>query len=138
VRATADVTELLGRWNDGDSDTLAELIPVVYTELHKLASHDHARRKRAAKRENERRHVDLEQIADTGIDLRIDLIALDSALERLAEVAPQPARVVELRSFRGLSFDESGAFLNVAPVTVKRHWSFAREWLYRAHSRRNR
>jgi RNA polymerase sigma-70 factor (ECF subfamily) len=178
-----DVTQLLGRWNDGDPEALAELIPLVYTELHKLASHylrqervdhtlqptalvheaymrltglreadfhnrvhfygaaaqvmrrilvDHARRKRATKRDNVRQHVDLEQLAVGGIDTRIDLIALDTALEQLAAVAPQPAKVVELRCFGGLSIDECGAFLHIAPSTVKRHWSFARAWLYRA------
>jgi DNA-directed RNA polymerase specialized sigma24 family protein len=59
-------------------------------------------------------------------------VALDQALDRLAAVAPRAAKVVELRFFGGLSVDETAAFLSVGSATVKRHWSFARAWLYRA------
>jgi RNA polymerase sigma factor (TIGR02999 family) len=180
-----DVTRLLARWHDGEPDALAELMPLVYRELHTLASHylrherpdhtlqptalvneaylrltgirkadfqnrvhffgaaaqamrrilvDHARRHRANKRGDGIRHVDLDAASNLGIDVRLDLVALDEALEKLAEVAPQPAKVVELRCFGGLTIEEAGEFLGVAPVTVKRHWSFARAWLYRALS----
>ena len=61
-------------------------------------------------------------------------MALDEALDALAAVAPRPAKVVELRYFGGLSIDETAAFLKIAPATVKRHWAFARAWLYRALS----
>ena len=66
------------------------------------------------------------------IDTRLDLLDLHEALERLADVAPAPARVVELRYFGGLSIEEAAAAMGVAPVTVKRHWAFARAWLHRA------
>jgi RNA polymerase sigma factor (sigma-70 family) len=65
------------------------------------------------------------------VDLRKDLVALDEALTRLGAEAPQPARVVELRYFGGLSIEETAAALGVAPATVKRHWTFARAWLHR-------
>ena len=58
-------------------------------------------------------------------------MAIDEALDALAAVAPRPAQVVELRYFGGLSIDEAAAFLEIAPATVKRHWAFARAWLYR-------
>ena len=94
---------------------------------------DHARRRTAHKRDHASAVVDLEAIA-AGIHLHVDLAALDEALDRLSAVAPRPAKVVELRFFGGLSIDEAAEFLDVAPVTVKRHWTFARAWLHRALS----
>jgi RNA polymerase sigma-70 factor, ECF subfamily len=97
---------------------------------------DHSRRRQAVKRGEDPVVVTLDLTRDTAsdlrIDLRFDLVALDDALQRLAEVAPRPAKVVELRYFGGMSINEVAEFLEIAPVTVKRHWSFARAWLYRA------
>ena len=93
---------------------------------------DYARSHRAQKRGQGSATVDLDQAADVGIDVRVDLVALDEALDGLAAVAPRPAKVVELRYFGGMSIDETAAFLDIAPATVKRHWAFARSWLYRA------
>lgn len=59
------------------------------------------------------------------------LLALDHALERLAEVDPRGARVVECRFFGGLTVDETAAALDVSPRTVKRDWAFAQAWLHR-------
>ena len=52
-----------------------------------------------------------------------DLIALDSALEKLAALDPRQARLVELRFFGGLTIDEAAAVLDVAAITVKRDWA---------------
>jgi RNA polymerase sigma-70 factor (ECF subfamily) len=93
---------------------------------------DHARERRAAKRGADATVASLDEAADCGVDMRTDLVRLNDALDRLAAVAPQPARVVELRYFGGLTVDETAAFLDVAPITVKRHWAFARAWLHRA------
>jgi RNA polymerase sigma factor (TIGR02999 family) len=62
----------------------------------------------------------------------IDLVALDRALEQLAEIDPQQARIVELRFFGGLSVEETADALSISPATVKRHWTIARAWLHRA------
>jgi DNA-directed RNA polymerase specialized sigma24 family protein len=75
--------------------------------------------------------VSLDDVAVAGIDLRLDLVSLDRTLDRLAAIAPEPARVVELRYFGGLSVQETAAFLGIAPATVKRRWAFARAWLHR-------
>jgi RNA polymerase sigma factor (sigma-70 family) len=48
--------------------------------------------------------------------------------------APQKAQVVELRYFAGLSIQDTAELLEIAPATVKRHWTFARAWLHRALS----
>jgi RNA polymerase sigma factor (TIGR02999 family) len=92
---------------------------------------DHARKRGTLKR-GQVAPVSLDDAPDVGIDLRLDLVSLDDALEKLARVAPKPAKVVELRFFGGLSIEETATVLSVAPATVKRHWAFARAWLHRA------
>jgi RNA polymerase sigma factor (TIGR02999 family) len=93
---------------------------------------DHARQQRAAKRGGAVTVTSLDDAPEVGIDLRFDLVCLNDALDRLEHVAAQPAKVVELRYFGGLTIDEAAAVLQVAPITVKRHWAFARAWLNRA------
>lgn len=94
---------------------------------------DHARRRGAVRRGSDPTFLTLDNVP-AGIDLRFDLLAVDDALDRLAEVAPRPAKVVELRYFGGMSIEEVAEFLDIAPATVKRHWTMARAWLYRALS----
>src|SRR5262245_59866157 len=90
---------------------------------------DHARRRNAAKRGAGQVAEFPVTLLDTPIDLRLDLVALDRALHHLAGFAPDKAKIVELRDFGGLSVEETAAFLNISPATVKRHWRFARAWL---------
>jgi RNA polymerase sigma factor (TIGR02999 family) len=90
---------------------------------------DHAREHGAAKRGTKAR-VSIDEVEVGRIDTRLDLIGLHVALDKLAEIASSPARVVELRYFGGLSIEETAAFLGIAPATVKRHWAFARAWLH--------
>ena len=61
----------------------------------------------------------------------VDLIALDDALERLATLDPQKARLVDLRYFAGLSIPEAAAVLGVSTATLGREWAIARMWLRR-------
>ena len=61
----------------------------------------------------------------------VDLLALDDALERLAALDPQKARLVELRYFAGLSIPEVAEALGVSTATVSREWAVARMWLRR-------
>jgi RNA polymerase sigma factor (TIGR02999 family) len=94
---------------------------------------DHARQRKASKRGGaDAQRVPIDQILEAPIDLRHDFEQVDEALERLAAVAPEKARVVELRYFAGLSIVETSVLLDISPATVKRHWTFARAWLYRA------
>jgi RNA polymerase sigma factor (TIGR02999 family) len=60
----------------------------------------------------------------------IDVLALDEALDRLADMDPQQARIVELRYFTGLTIEETAEALGISPATVKRDWTWARAWLY--------
>ena len=59
----------------------------------------------------------------------VDIIALDTALDRLAALDASQARIVELRYFGGLSIEETAEAMNISPATVKRHWAVARAWL---------
>ena len=61
----------------------------------------------------------------------IDVLALDEALERLAQIDPRQARLVELRYFAGLTIDEAAEALRISPGTLKREWVIARAWLFR-------
>lgn len=90
---------------------------------------DHARRHRADKRGGAQFKVTLTAAEGWAEAPDEDLLALDEALERLAQLAPQAAQVVELRFFSGLSEPEVAAVLGVPLITVKRDWQFARAWL---------
>ena len=95
---------------------------------------DHARHRNALKRGGaDVRHVPIDEARDAPADLGLgfDIERLDQALGALASAAPDKARIVELRYFAGLSIEETAALLEIAPATVKRHWAFARAWLYR-------
>ncbi|HEY7502198.1 MAG TPA: sigma-70 family RNA polymerase sigma factor [Vicinamibacterales bacterium] len=94
---------------------------------------DHARQRRAQKRGGpDLGRASIDEALNAPVDLRIDFERLDEALEELAAFAPEKARIVELRYFAGLSIQETAALLDVAPATVKRHWTFARAWLHRS------
>lgn len=93
---------------------------------------DHARKRGAAKRAGEWTRVELpDGVADVGGKRDPDLLALDAAVDRLAELDPRHARIVELRFFGGLSVAETAHVLGVSTATVKRDWSLARAWLHR-------
>ena len=91
-----------------------------------------ARARQAEKRGADPERIELDDalIADRGGD-RIDIIELDSALERLAAFDAQQAKIVELRYFGGLTVEETADALGISPATVKRHWTLARAWLQR-------
>jgi RNA polymerase sigma factor (TIGR02999 family) len=64
----------------------------------------------------------------------VDVIALDAALDKLAALDAQQAKIVELRYFGGMTVEEVADALEVSPATVKRHWTVARAWLKKALS----
>ena len=86
---------------------------------------DHARRRRAVKREG--CHVALEDADAAAAPL--ELLDLESALKELVALDPRLARVVELRFFGGLDVEETADVLGLSPRTVKREWQTARAWL---------
>jgi len=92
---------------------------------------ERARARSAAKRGGARQRITLDEGLVAGGDRSIDLIALDEALQRLAEIDPEQARLVELRFFGGLTIEETAEALDMSPATVKRHWTVAKAWLTR-------
>ena len=180
------VTQLLRRWQSGDRQALDRLIPLVYDELHAIASRhmahewrqgslqttalvneayiklvdqrgvdwqnrahffaiaaqvmrrilvDHARRRLRGKRGGDADRVSVDSVtiaaSETGIDA-VDVIAVDRALQQLERKDADLAKIVELRYFGGMTVEETGAALGVSAATVKREWSVAKAWLYRA------
>lgn len=92
---------------------------------------DHARKHNAEKRGGEFSKEQLEEALVVVSDERsFELLALDEALENLAQMDPQKARIVELRYFGGLSVEETAEVMGVSEITVKRHWKLAKAWLY--------
>jgi RNA polymerase sigma factor (TIGR02999 family) len=98
---------------------------------------DHARAKHRLKRGGADLRITLTDSEAVAIakNRGVDLIALDEALNRLAEIDPQQSRVVELRFFSGLNVKETAEALRISPASVKRDWRVAKGWLYREISR---
>jgi len=181
-RASSDVTRLLGELSRGKQEALEQLMPLLYSELRRLASYylrrergnhtlqatalvheaylrlvdqkdarwenreqfmsvasqlmrrilvDYSRGHNAAKRGGEAGKVYLEESAIVVKGRAAEVVALDDALTRLAEVDSQQARMVELRFFGGLNIEETASVLGTSAATVKRNWSVAKAWLAR-------
>jgi RNA polymerase sigma-70 factor, ECF subfamily len=92
---------------------------------------DYGRGHQAAKRGGKVDKVFLEEATVLSKTRPADIIALDQALTKLAEIDPQQARLVELRFFGGLNVEETAGVLEVSPATVKRNWNVAKAWLAR-------
>jgi RNA polymerase sigma-70 factor, ECF subfamily len=60
-----------------------------------------------------------------------DLLAVDDALSKLAQLDPRQAQLVELRFFGGLSVDEAADTLGISKRTAEREWTMVRAWLRR-------
>ena len=176
------ITGLLIDWNNGSLEALEKLMPLVESELRRIAANhmrrespghtlqttalvneaylklvdqkqvrwqnrahffalasqlmrrillDHARSNHRAKRGGEAAHLNLDDVAVITPEKSGDLIALDEALDALAEFDPQKSKIVEMRFFGGLSVNEVAQVLGIAPVTVMLHWRLAKAWLRR-------
>jgi RNA polymerase sigma factor (TIGR02999 family) len=175
------VSELLLKWRAGDPEALQVLIPLVYSELRRIAQHhlrqerpdhtlqstalvheaylrlmkqapaeienrahflavasrlmrqilvDHARGHRAAKRGGGYK-LELTEASSSQPGLNLDLVDLDDALNELALLDAQQARIVELKFFGGLSIEDTAQVIGVSRTSVKREWATARAWLRR-------
>jgi RNA polymerase sigma factor (TIGR02999 family) len=176
------VTQLLQQWSHGDDSALAELTPLIYKELKRLAhyqmagqSADHtlqttalvneaylrlasqtypnwqsrahffavaaramrqilvsyARSNRAQKRGGGGARIELDEAAILSPEQSKEIVDLHEALERLGALDSRKARVVELKFFGGLNYDEIAEVLKIAGRTVRRDWEFAKVWLYK-------
>jgi len=96
---------------------------------------DHARSRGSAKRGGGNYTIALDDAVRGAAMRDVNLVSLDEALIRLGAHDCRLLQVVELRFFGGLSIEETGQVLNIAPATVKRDWNVAKAWIYREMSR---
>jgi len=178
-----DVTRILSAIEQGDLRAADQLLPLVYSELRRLAArklareapgqtlqatalvhevylrlvgaHDPgwnsrghfyaaaaeamrrilveaARRKKAAKHGGGLHRHDANDLPVAAPPVDDDLVALDEALTRFAQVEPQKAELVKLRYFVGLTIEETAEALSISPATAKRHWAYSKAWLFQA------
>jgi len=95
---------------------------------------DYERNRRASKRGAGLTRITLDQ-SIAAPRRHVDLLALDEALDRLAELDVQQSQIIELRYFGGLSIEDTSEFLGISPASVKRSWASARAWLLREMNR---
>jgi RNA polymerase sigma factor (TIGR02999 family) len=88
---------------------------------------ENARRRKAQKRGSGWQRQELEVVAAPEPDDQ--LLALDEALQKLSEIEPSKAKLVELRYFAGLTSEQAAEVLGISPTTADRHWAYARAWL---------
>lgn len=101
----------------------------ISAQLMRRVLVDEARKRRDQKRGGEFTRIALDEALMPAQEREFDLLALNEALDRLAQLAPRKGRVVEMRFFGGLSIDETGAVLGVSADIVKREWRTAKLWL---------
>ena len=99
---------------------------------------DLARARLYQKRGGEAIHVSFQEVSLASEEPRVDLLALDEAVNGLARIDPRKGQVVELRFFGDLSVEETAEVLRVSPETVLRDWKFAKAWLHEELSKPNR
>jgi RNA polymerase sigma factor (TIGR02999 family) len=137
LQATALVHEAYLRLVNGKQaqhwDTRAHFFAAAAEAMRRILI-DKARSKGRLRRGGDRRHVNLDDIriaTETSAD---DLLDLDDALQRLADLDPVRTELVKLRFFAGLTMSEAAAVLGLSVATAERYWAFARSWLHAALS----
>jgi RNA polymerase sigma factor (TIGR02999 family) len=91
-----------------------------------------ARRKRRDKHGGGLNRHDVTDLPIAAPQADEDLVALDEALTRFAEIEPQKAELVKLRYFAGLTIEDAADALGISPATAKRHWAYSKAWLLQA------
>lgn len=130
LQATALVHEVYLRMSslqDVDWEGRSHFIAVVTTMMRRILI-DHARARQAMKRDSS----GLQEDVSSHEDLRLDTLALDQALQRLADYHPRCAKVAELRFFGDFDFAEIADIMDLSLATIEREWRFARTYLRRA------
>lgn len=95
---------------------------------------EHARARLAAKRGGGAEHVEVDENIPLTTEMSEELVMLDEALDKLAQIDDRKAKIVEYRYFGGFTNEEVADLLDVAPTTVDREWRLARSWLKREMS----
>ncbi len=91
---------------------------------------DRARRKRALRHGGGQQRVDADELEIAAPAADDELLAVNDALERLAQADPAKAELVKLRYFVGMTIEEAAAALGISEPTAKRRWSLAKAWLF--------
>jgi len=120
-------------WNNTRWQNRAQFFAMCARMMRQILV-DHARARQCKKRPPQTGRTSLEEVVLVCESKGEDLLALDDALRRLAEIHPRKSEVVELRFFGGLSVEETAEVLKVSRLTVIRDWNFARAWLRTAMS----
>ena len=107
-----------------------EHLVAVSARLMRQILVDYARSHRAAKRGPDCK-VELDEDLEQPEYRGADVLALDDALNQLAQFDPQQSLIVELRFFGGMTAEETAAVLGISVATTKRDWSMAKAWLSR-------
>jgi RNA polymerase sigma factor (TIGR02999 family) len=115
-------------------ESRGHFMAVAATQMRRVLL-DYARKHHAARRGGDDQKVLLEDTMAICEQRPVDMILLDSALEKLNILDSKQAKLVELRFFAGLSVEETAAALAASPATVKRDWEFAKVWLLRELTR---
>jgi RNA polymerase sigma-70 factor (ECF subfamily) len=110
----------------------------VAAQLMRRVLVDHARAHHAAKRGGPGYNISLSNVHRFGDEPDLDLLALHEALDGLAKIDADQARIVELRFFGGLTIEEAAEVMDVSHATIEREWQVARAWLRRELSRSGR
>lgn len=133
LQATALVHEAWLRLAAQDNQTYANRTHffAVAAEAMRRILIDRARRRQAVRRGGQAQRVDTDALEVAAPVPHDELLALDEALERLAEHEPQKAELVKLRHFVGLTLVEAAEILGISEPTAKRYWAYARAWLFR-------
>jgi len=113
-----------------DSDNRVHFFAIAARAMRQVLV-DHERHRRAGKRQGGER-VTLSSADPPDPHHLLDLLALDEALHKLEAIDERKARVIELRTFAGLDFDEIATVMQISRATLARDFRSARAWLYRA------
>jgi len=99
---------------------------------------DHARTRDALKRGGGLVMTNLDEAAALVDTQAADLLALNDALNRLAQFDARKSRIVELRYFGGMTFEETAEVIGLSPTTVNREWKSAKTWLLKTMSQQDK
>jgi RNA polymerase sigma factor (TIGR02999 family) len=135
LQATALVHEAYLRLYPGDQlqhwDSRGHFFAAAAEAMRRILI-DNARRKRRPKHGGGRNRVSLGDALCLGKAIDDDLLALDEALARLTCEEPAKAELVKLHYFAGLTLEQAAKLVGISHRTAKRHWAYARAWLYAA------
>ena len=91
---------------------------------------ENARRKRAQRHGGGQQRLELLDFAAPSAPNADQLLAVNDALDKFAALDPQTAQLVKLRYFVGMTIEETAEALGISKATAKRHWDYAKAWLY--------